>query len=355
LPENNFSYLLYDFSIDNDEQVVRILESMYIRDEISRCEDIEELKDKVFPLIRSQQEQWMRKISEIIRESGYTKSKFADRCGVSRVTVDKWCKGSIPKNREMFLQIGMVAGYNIEKMNQLLQRYGQYPSLYSKSLEDCVCMFVLDHYFAEEKIDKYKYILGRIKETIVRENVTGAENISTEKFDAKLANVQNEDELEVFITENIAMFSYAYHKFYAYVKTCINANYQVYSSSVYDMAEGQGWSSSLRQCVSAIRQNKWYPTRNKIISLGLHLSMDHDQIDQMLMLAHMEPLCGRNVFESVVMFILEDASLNNMLDSDAVNYDPDALCRYAREVMEELDIPELASFISELSDIEVME
>ena len=58
---------MYDFSIDNDEQVVRILESMYIRDEISRCEDIEELKDKVFPLIRSQQEQWMRKISEIIR------------------------------------------------------------------------------------------------------------------------------------------------------------------------------------------------------------------------------------------------------------------------------------------------
>ena len=55
------------------------------------------------------------------------------------------------------------------------------------------------------------------------------------------------------------------------------------------------------------------------------------------------------------MFILDDASLNNMLDSDAVNYDPDALCRYARKVMEELDIPELASFISELSDIEVME
>lgn len=331
------------------------MEATYIRDEIARCEDVEELKDKVFPLICSQQEQWKEKIAEIIRESGYKKSKFADKCGVSRVTVDKWCKGSIPKNREMFLQIGMAAGYNIKRMNQLLQQYGQYPSLYSKSLEDCVCMFVLDHYAAEERSDQYKYILGRIKETIVRENVTEAENISTEKFDAKLADVQNEDELELFITENIAIFSYAYHKFYAYVKTCINANYQMYSSSVFDMAEGQGWSSSLRQCVSAIRQNKWYPTRNKIISLGLHLSMDHDQIDQMLILAHMEPLCGRNVFESVVMFILDDASLNNMLDADAVNYDPDALCRYARKIMEELDIPEVGYFISELSDIEVLE
>ena len=80
--------MLYDLNIDNNEQVVRILESIYIRDEISRCEDIDELKDKIFPMIRSQQEQWMRKISAIIQESGYKKSKFADKCGVSRVTVD---------------------------------------------------------------------------------------------------------------------------------------------------------------------------------------------------------------------------------------------------------------------------
>ena len=172
------------------------------------------------------------------------------------------------------------------------------------------------------------------------------------KFDEQLSAVQDEDELERFITDNIAMFANAYRKFYAYVKMNIRANYMdpFQVGSVFEMAQIQGWSSSLRQCVSAINQNKWYPTRNKVISLGLHLSMDHEQIDELLALAHMEPLCAKNIFESVVMFILEDASLNNMLDADSDDYDPDALCNYAREVLSGLRLPEIDSFLSELPE-----
>lgn len=326
------------------------LGTVYIKDEIAKCENIEELEKEIFPMIKTQQEQWAKKVNEIIADNQYTKSKFAELCGVSRVSVDKWCKGAIPKNRETFLKIGMAAGYDIEHMNQLLQRYGRYPGLYSKSLEDCICIFVLSRDYGSETMSKYQYILNRMKENIIRDDTAETENISTVKFDAKLSAVQDEDELEKFVTENVAMFSLSYHKFYAYVKMCINANYQEFSSSVFDMAQGQGWSSSLRQCVSAIRQNKWYPTRNKIISLGLHLSMDHEQIDEMLLLAHMEPLCAKNIFESVIIFILDDASLNNMLDTGSDKYDPDELCRYAREVMEKLDLPEVGAFISELPE-----
>jgi hypothetical protein len=174
----------------------------------------------------------------------------------------------------------------------------------------------------------------------------------TLSFDEKLSNIRDESELEKFISDNSAAFASTYHKFYAYVKMHIMANYQDYAGSVFELASGQGWSSSLRQCVSAIRQNKWYPTRNKIISLGIHLSMDHDQIDEMLELAHMEPLCAKNVFESVIMFILDDASLNNILDTDSEEYNPDALCRYAREVLEKFDLPEVESFITELPEID---
>jgi transcriptional regulator with XRE-family HTH domain len=302
-------------------------------------------------MIKTQQEQWTRKINDIIQESGLTKSKFADISGVSRVAVNKWCNGSIPKNRETFLRIGMAAGYGREKMDQLLQRYGQYPALYAKSLEDCVCIFVLDKDYGEETIEKYNYILGKIKENIINSN-NEAEDISTVLFDEKLSNVKNVDELEAFIADNTAIFSTTYHKFYAYVKMHIMANYQDFGGSVFELAEGQGWSSSLRQCVSAIRQGKWYPTRNKIISLGLHLSMDHDQIDEMLELAHMEPLCAKNAFESVIMFILDDASLNNLLDTGSEEFDPDELCRYAREVLKEFDLPEVESFITELPEMD---
>ena len=331
------------------------LETVFIKEEIARCEDLDDLKEIVFPKIRSQQEQWTRKVNDIIKETGLTKTRFAELCGVSRVSVDKWCKGAIPKNRETFLRIGMAAGYSLEKMNQLLQRYGQYPALYSKSLEDCICIYVINQGYGEETIEKYQFILNKIKENIIRdENAEKVANVTTEKFDVKLAEVQDENALERFIADNVAMFSNAYHKFYAYVKMNIAANYMdlSYADSVFEMAEVQGWSSSLRQCVSAIRQNKWYPTRNKIISLGLHLSMDHEQIDEMLELAHMEPLCAKNIFESVIMFILDDASLNDMLNINSEDYDPDELCNYAREILCSLNLPEVEDFISELPEVE---
>ncbi len=340
--------------IDKDNEINRSentnIETEYIRDEIAKCEDTEELKEKILPLLKSQRDRWSVKIVEMIRESGLTKADFAENCGVSRMTVNKWCNGSIPKNRETFLRIGMTAGYRREQMDRLLQRYGRYPALYSKSLEDCVCIFVLEHGYEKETLTKYDYILNKIKANIIRNDDPENSDISTEDFDEKLSDVRDEDELERFICENSSTFSTAYHKLYAYIKMHIEAAYGIFDGSVFELAEGQGWSSSLRQCVSAIRQSKWYPTRNKIISLGLHLSLDHEQIDEMLSLAHMEPLCGKNIFESVIMFILDDASLNDMLDSGSDDYDPDELCRYALEIFREMDLPELEPFISELPE-----
>lgn len=326
------------------------IETVYIKDEISRCEDIEELKKKIFPLIKTQEEEWGRKINEIIAENGYSKTHFAELCGVSRVTVDKWCKGTLPKNREKLLVIGMAANYDVERMNQFLQRYGRYPALYAKSLEDCVCIYVLNQGLGEKAIEKYKYILERIQDSISGKNMKEeGEDVTTDKFQAKLSEVRDEDELEQFITDNIALFSMAYSKLYSYIILFLDEN--EYAVNDYEMALSQGWSSSLRQCVSAIRQRKWYPTRNKIISLGLHLIMDHDQIDEVLKLAHMEPLCAKNIFESVIMYILDDASLNDVFDEDSDGYNPDGLCIYAKNILAQLQLPEIDSFMTEIEEI----
>ena len=93
------------------------------------------------------------------------------------------------------MRIGMVAGYDLERMNQLLRRYGQYPALYSKSLEDCVCIFVLERKYGLETLEKYNYILDKIKANIVRDNDEEQEDLATELFDAKLSYVKNEDDL----------------------------------------------------------------------------------------------------------------------------------------------------------------
>lgn len=327
------------------------LSTLYIRDEIGKCEDVEELKNRIFPMLKEFRQLWEVKINEIISQSGYNKTEFAKLCDVSRMSVNKWCNGAMPRNRETFLKIGMAAGYNREQVDQLLQRYGRYPALYPKSLEDCICIYVLENEKKEERIEKYNYILEKIKSKIINSDNKDVD-VPTKFFDEKLSDVEDESGLEKFIEENSAAFSTAYNRLYSYIKMELSNNYGVDADNIYKMADMQNWSSSLTHCVYAINQKKWYPTRNKIISLGLHLSMDMEQIDDMLDKAHMEPLCAKNIFESIIMYILEDASINNMLDVKKDNFDPDELCRQAKEVLSDFDIPEVEVFINEVLKID---
>lgn len=322
-----------------------------LRDKILGSESTKQLKETILPLLQTQQQQWADKITRLMEEGGFTKSGFAKLCGTSRVTVDKWCKGAIPKNRETFLRIGMAAAYDREALNRLLQKYGRYPALYSKSLEDCVCIFVIRNY-TENRTEKYQYILDNVKASLVREKEEEEGNITTGLLDEMLRQVENERELTEFISENIDTFSFAYHKLYAYIKVFMGEVERTRALSVQELADAQEWSSSLRQCVSAIRQRKWYPTRNKIISLGLHLNMDLEQVDRMLALAYMEPLCPENIPESVMIYIFETAKKLGMTNVLSEEYDPDGVCNYAREVLEELNLPEGAEFITELPEAE---
>lgn len=313
-----------------------------VNNEIYKCDNIEDLKNNIIPQLKSQKEQWGKKINGIINENDYYKREFADLCKVSRVTVNKWCNGSIPKNRETFIRIAMAADYTKEQTNQLLKRYGRYPALYPKSLEDCVCIFVLNNYSGKEKLDKYIYILSKIKENFQIPEET--RDVTTAKFEEKLSKIQDEDELERFISENIDVFSSAYRKFYTAVRGYIEINYK--DLSIFELSNWQKWSSSLKKTVYDISREKWYPTRNKIISLGIHLCMDHEGIDEWLKLVYMEPLCGKNIFESVIMYILDSAEKEGGIYD--TGYDEGELIDYAYDVIEELGINEIEDFTSEL-------
>ncbi len=324
------------------------IETEYISDEIAKCEDISEFKEKILPVLQTQQLAWAKKIVEIIETKNLTKTKLAQECKVSRVSVDKWSKGSIPKARETFLRIGLSADYSIDEMNRLLQRYGRYPALYSKSLEDCICIYAIRNVEPGRRIEFYDMLLEQMKAKIGSSKETEGFH-ETVYLNQKLFNITGEDQLQAFIEENAGVFASAYNRLYSYIIAFIEANYLGAGLNIYNLAESQNWSSSLRQCVSAINQKKWYPTRNKIISLGLHLNMDRGQVDEMLQCAHMEPLCAKNIFESVVIFILEYADINGMMDGDT-SEDIDMVLHLAREVMKEFDIPEIEEFITELPD-----
>ena len=43
-------------------------ETRFIREEIGRCEDLDELKARIFPLLQSQHELWMQKMQGVSRQ-----------------------------------------------------------------------------------------------------------------------------------------------------------------------------------------------------------------------------------------------------------------------------------------------
>ena len=328
-----------------------------IIDIMNNCDNVEDLKADIINRIKSQREDWIDKINLIIIQNGYTQSEFAKLCGVSHVAVAKWCKGSLPQNRDTFIKIGFAANYNLKQMNIFLQRYGRYPELYAKSLEDSVCIFLLRSKYIEHSYEKYEEILQMFAshlDMIKNDGFDESNEYETSNSLKKIMDIDSLQELKIFIDNNLAMYRTGYKKFYSYVEAYIQLNNingrfdkknnEKNKNNIHQLAEGQKWSSSLRQCVYAIYKRKWFPLRRKVIALGIHLNMNVNEINDMLQIAHMETLYAKNPIECAIIYALEDAELNDMIYCDGL----DILANYVKEILVSLDIPEAVAYIEDL-------
>ena len=321
----------------------------YLYDVASRSESLEEYK-KLLVSIADQKKNWTQIINQIVSDNGYSASEFGKVCGVSRQAAQKWMNGAVPKKRETFIRIGFAAHYNLEQMNYFLQRYGRCNKLYPMCLEDSVYIFVLNSDTIEHTYQSCQSIIDLLKvELTTTEEDNQNESYETIALLESLSSLSTLPEMLAFVAENTSVYRDQYSKLYTYVEDFIQRNLLsdgIEEDSVYNLANSQQWSSSLRHCVSEISQKKWYPDRNKIISLGIHLNMDVDQINKMFELAQMEELCAKNPFENAIIYALENAQLEDVIYTDGT----DTLCVYVRRVLESLDYSGVDFFMDELPE-----
>ena len=64
--------------------------------------------------LANQRESWAGIVNKIMDENSLSARKMGELCGVSRQSVQKWLKGSVPKKRETYIKIGFAAGYDLE-------------------------------------------------------------------------------------------------------------------------------------------------------------------------------------------------------------------------------------------------
>ncbi len=184
--------------------------------------------------------------------------------------------------------------------------------------------------------------------------------IETKMFRGEVSNIASEIELANFITANIGVFKSSYHRLYSYVKAWMYGSEGLFSENgiyegayIDDIAQQQKWSASLRRAISEILNNKWPPTRMKIISLGIHMNMDRSQIDDMLRCAHMQELYAKNILEALIIYILENAVLDGIYDVDSDDYETYGLLNYTYDVLEQFrDYPEIDAFRGEIAKVE---
>lgn len=316
-------------------------------DFVARSESIEEYRN-ILERLADQKQNWIAIISSIMEDNSYSAKAMAELCGVSRQSVQKWLKGSVPKSRETFIKIGFSANYDLEQMNHFLQRYGCCNKLYPKCLEDSVYIFVLSSDSIEHTYRSCKAIINMLKSEIseVKDNAD-VEEYATSALEVDITNLKSLREMLAFVADNSQAYKQKYYKLYDYIEEFIQKNLvEGEDDNVYLLANSQQWSSSLRQCVSAVSQKKWYPQRNKIISLGIHLNMDVDQINHMLELAQMEHLCAKTPFESAIIYALENAKLEDKIYCDGT----DELCLYVKKVLVSLDFEGVEFFLDELPE-----
>lgn len=317
-------------------------------EQLLHCDELETFKKTFRAALQSESVAWQEKIQEIITRNGYTKAELATLCGVSRTAVSKWCNGSLPSSRDDFIRVGFAARYDLTEMNFFLQRYGKYPALYARSLEDSVYIFVLNSRTLPHTYEVCCETIARVKERMRSAERSRSADFTTIMLNGQLMQLESVGQLESFVEENASAFQAPYAKLYAYINAFIAANNTDYVTnsvlSVDSLAKAQNWSSSLRQCVSAIRQKKWFPLRRKVIALGLHLNMNTEQINEMLGLAQMEALCPKNLVESAIIFAVDDADLNDLICCDGGT----ELCDHVRTVLEELEIPDADKLLNDL-------
>lgn len=357
-----------------DKEELALMKTVDLKSFLEQFDDIDALKREYLAGLEEERTAWRGKIAEIIEQNRYTNEQMAVLCGVTKPAVAKWRRGSIPNGRDTFIRIGFAAHYDLEEMNRFLIRYGKCPALYAKSLEDSIYIFVLNSAHLPHTYQECERVEEQVKKALLWQEDGQTAVKETGLLEAAVKRLDTEDELRDFIQENISEYRRTFSRFYDQVIASIAANNLFYAEddgmgnltlNVDGIANAQGWSSSLRKCVYEIRQRTWFPRRWKVISLGIHLNMTLDEINELLQLAKMETLCPRDPVESAIVFAVVDADLNGKIPAKVsspdlqgslrsgagrTNYVQEAtdLCDHVRGVLEYLELSDAQTLMEDL-------
>ena len=266
---------------------------------------------------------WKRFICSLLDTGGWTYGAFAKRCGMSRNTVVAWCeKGQVPRSREQFIRIGFAAKMNPDEMNAFLQRYGKYPRLNVKNIDDAVTVFALQNALNyPQSLELKRRFSSLLKDVLSRRRIGRHSDLpyfATDQLTSELLSVSTLVQFEDFVERNREAFANSYVKLIDFIDAYIamntmseNGERGTVNSFLSGLIENPAVVTEFNTAISKLRCYGEIPSRNKLIALGIHLRMTADDINTLLEFAGMEKLCAKDKLESLIIFAAENAALQN--------------------------------------------
>lgn len=264
---------------------------------------------------------WKAFINYLLDSGGYSYTQFARLCGISRNTIISWCEnGKIPRSREQFIRIGFAVNMSLDDINDFLQRYGKYPKLNGKNIEDAVTIFSLCNHLNFEQCVELKNHFVSILEHVLNERKYNKEYtyFSTNQIESELLSLKSLLDFEIFVNKNAKVFTNCYVNLSDFIDSYIALNTIGVSETpctlnafLQETMDDPALIAGFNTMLSKLRCHGTIPSRIRLIALGIHLRMTTDDINTMLNFAGMESLCAKDKLESIILFATECVIIQN--------------------------------------------
>ena len=294
-----------------------------ILDGLQRCEDIEDLKS-IIDDNSDNYINWKEHINNLVKSYSSSRSEFAKRCGINYKTIVSWCeKGVLPNSRYRYIQLGFGLKMSLEEVNDFLQRYGKYPMLYSKNIEDAIFIFALNHdlsYQTAKKIQDQIIPISKAWSPKLEEKPLTNRYFETTVLQNQLLSLPDAEQLERFVMENSSVFLRSYEKLISFLDDYIKINSMDYTGTEPQESANSFLNTKIdnpklvnryNMFIANLRHREVIPRRYDLLALGIYLDMSLDHVNEMLTMAGMEHLCAKDKLESVLIYAIENAILEN--------------------------------------------
>lgn len=294
-------------------------------------------------------EDHIQKLLDNAPDGKITNQRLADGCGVSLNCAARF-RHEIPAKRKSVIMIAAILRLSVTETNELLMRWAKYQRLYAKHPADAIWIYILRNggsNYPKALFDAY----WKVYEELLKEEQPEAPAGS---FETKLVEqdlmavrcrsgaVPEEDKaFRAMMRRNLPAYRDGYRKLIdyidgQYVRLCdgqagrltieekdeLRENLKVTPRGMF--RDSKHYLVIYYNRMRKLKRNHVVPERSFLISLGIRLAMSTDQINYMLELAGMAPLCAKDRLESALIFYLEELYMhfpsffrNNPLEDDA--------------------------------------